>query len=136
MREVSYPNWLANVVVVKKKNEKWQVCIDFTYLKKACPNDSFPLPHIDMLVDATAGHKLLSFIDTFSGSNQILMHPDNQENTSFITKRRIFFYKVNAICPQERWSNLPEVGQQNVRKHARPNHKGLYRRHAGQVLDS
>ncbi|KAL5785135.1 hypothetical protein ACOSQ2_007527 [Xanthoceras sorbifolium] len=94
VREVNYPDWLANVVVVKKKNGKWRVCIDFTDLNKACPKDSFPLPHIDMMVDATAGHELLSFMDAFSGYNQILMHPDDQEKTSFITERGIFCYKV------------------------------------------
>ena len=65
------------------------MCIDFTDLNKACPKDSFPLPHINMLVDATAGHELLSFMDTFSGYNQILMHPNDQEKTTFITKRGI-----------------------------------------------
>ena len=94
VREVNYPDWLANVVVVRKKNGKWRICIDFTDLNKACPKDSFPLPHIDMLVDATAGHELLSFMDAFSGYNQILMHPDDQEKTSFITERGTFCYKV------------------------------------------
>ncbi|KAK1575844.1 hypothetical protein Q3G72_008838 [Acer saccharum] len=94
VREVKYPDWLANVVVVKKKNGKWRVCIDFTDLNKACPKDSFPLPHIDMLVDATAGHELLSFMDAYSGYNQILMHPDDQEKTAFVTERGIFCYKV------------------------------------------
>ena len=94
VREVNYPDWLANVVVVRKKNGKWRICIDFTDLNKACPKDSFPLPHIDMLVDATAGHELLSFMDAFSGYNQILMHPDDQEKTSFITERGTFRYKV------------------------------------------
>ena len=69
IKEVQYPDWLANVVIVKKKNGKWRVCIDFTDLNKACPKDSFPLPHIDRLVDATAGHELLSFMDAFSGYN-------------------------------------------------------------------
>ena len=67
VREVHYLDWLANVVVVRKKNGKCRVCIDFTDLNKACPKDSFPLPHIDMLVNATVGHKLLSFMDAFSG---------------------------------------------------------------------
>ena len=67
--EVFYPNWLANVVMVKKSNGKWSMCIDFTDLNKACPKDSFPLPRIDQLVDSTARHKLLSFMDTFSGYN-------------------------------------------------------------------
>ena len=73
------------------------MCIDFTDLNKACPKDSFPLPHIDMLVDAMAGHELLSFMDAFSGYNQILMHPDDQEKTAFITERGIFCYKVMPI---------------------------------------
>ena len=94
IKEVQYPDWLANVVIVKKKNGKWRVCIDFTDLNKACPKDSFPLPHIDRLVDATAGHELLSFMDAFSRYNQILMHPDDQEKTAFITERGIYCYKV------------------------------------------
>ena len=79
---------------MKKKNGKWRVCIDFTDLNKACPKDLFPLPHIDMLVDATAGHELLSFMDAYSGYNQILMHPDDQEKTAFVTERGTFCYKV------------------------------------------
>ncbi|CAA7047599.1 unnamed protein product, partial [Microthlaspi erraticum] len=94
IREVRYPEWLANVVVVRKKNGKWRVCIDFTDLNKACPKDPFPLPHIDKLVDATAGHELMSFMDAFSGYNQILMHPSDQEKTSFMTSRGIYCYKV------------------------------------------
>ncbi|XP_018479333.2 uncharacterized protein LOC108850265 [Raphanus sativus] len=54
--KVRYPDWLANPVVVKEKNGKWRVCVDFTDLNKACPKDSFPLPHIDRLVKTTAGN--------------------------------------------------------------------------------
>ena len=79
IREVKYLEWLANVVVVKKKNGKWRACINFTDLKKACPKDSFPLPKIDQLVDATAGYELLSFIDAFSGYNQIKMNPKDKK---------------------------------------------------------
>ncbi|KAL5844861.1 hypothetical protein ACOSQ4_010819 [Xanthoceras sorbifolium] len=136
VREVNYPDRLANVVVVKKKNGKWRVCIDFTDLNKACPKDSFPLPHIDMMVDATAGHELLSFIDTFSGYNQILMHPDDQEKTSFITERVIFLLQSDALWPQKRRGNLPKVSQQDVRQYARTDHGGLHRRHAGKVINS
>ena len=67
IRELYYPDWLANVVMVKKANDKWRMCIDFTDLNKAYPKDSYPLPCIDQLVDSTAGHKLLSFMDAFSG---------------------------------------------------------------------
>ncbi|XP_024012926.1 uncharacterized protein LOC112087144 [Eutrema salsugineum] len=92
--EVKYLDWLANPVVVKKKNGKWRIGVDFTDLNKACPKDSFPLPHIDRLVEATAGNELLSFMDAFSGYNQILMHPQDREKTSFITDRGIYCYKV------------------------------------------
>ncbi|KAJ9556549.1 hypothetical protein OSB04_011163 [Centaurea solstitialis] len=103
IREVKYPEWLANVVVVQKKNGKWRVCIDFTDLNKACPKDPFPLPHIDAMVDATAGHELLTFMDAYSGYNQILMHTDwtwqtsntdDQEKTAFMTDKGIYCYKV------------------------------------------
>ena len=67
IQEVYYLDWLANVVMVKKANDKWRTCVDFTDLNKACPKDSYPLPRIDQLVDSTAGHKLLSFMDAFSG---------------------------------------------------------------------
>ncbi|KAJ9536552.1 hypothetical protein OSB04_un000251 [Centaurea solstitialis] len=94
IREVKYPEWLANVVVVQKKNGKWRVCIDFTDLNKACPKDPFPLPHIDAMVDATTGHELLTFMDAYSGYNQILMHTDDQEKTAFMTDKGIYCYKV------------------------------------------
>ena len=73
IQEVHYPEWLANIVLVKKENGKWRMCVDFTDLNKACPKNSFPLPRIDQLVDSTTGHKLLTFMDTFSGYNQIKM---------------------------------------------------------------
>ena len=69
--EVYYPDWLTNVVMVKKANGKWRMCVNFTNLNKAYPKDSYPLPRINQLVDSTAGHQLLSFMDAFSGYNQI-----------------------------------------------------------------
>ena len=81
IKEVEYPEWLANVVLVKKANGKWRLCIDFTDINKACSKDNFPLSRIDLIVDATAGHELLSFIDAFSGYNHISMDPDDQEKT-------------------------------------------------------
>ena len=85
IREVFYPNWLPNVVMVKKSNGKWRMCVDFTDLNKACPKDNFPLPMIDQLVNSTTGHKLLSFMDAFSRYNQILMDEDDQEKKPFVT---------------------------------------------------
>ena len=70
-REVYYLDWLANVVMVKKASGKWRMYVDFTDLNKACPKDSYPLPRVDVLVDSTARHQLLKFMDAFSGYNQI-----------------------------------------------------------------
>ena len=89
-----YPEWLANVVLVKKTNGKWRMCVDFTDLNKACPKDSFPLLRIDQLVDSIAGHKLLTFMDAFSGYNQIRMAEEDQEKTTFITSQGLYCYKV------------------------------------------
>jgi len=87
--KAKYPEWLANPVVVKKKNGKWRVCIDFTDLNKACPKDSFPMSHIGRLVESTSGDKLLSFMDAFAGYNQIMMNSEDQEKTTFYTEQGI-----------------------------------------------
>ena len=94
IREVHYPEWLANVALVKKAHGKWRMCVDITYLNKVCLKDSFPLPRIDRLVDSTAGHKLLMFMNAFSGYNQIRMAEEDQEKTSFITSLGLHCYKV------------------------------------------
>ena len=94
IREVEYPEWLANVVLVKKENGKWRLCIDFTDVNRACPKDSFPLPRIGLIVDATAGHELLSFMDAFSGYNQISMDRDDQEKTLFVTAQGTYCCRV------------------------------------------
>ena len=108
------------MVMVKKANGKWRICVDFTNLNKACPKDSYPLPCIDQLVDSTAGHKLLSFMDTFSGYNQIRMDEVDQEKTSFITNQDLFCYKVmsfdlkNARATYQRLVNhmfRPQIGR-------------------------
>ena len=80
--------------MVKKANGKWRMCVDFTDLNKACPKDRFPLPQIDQPVDAIAGHERFSFLDAYSEYNQIRMHELDQENTTFITDRGIYCYKV------------------------------------------
>ena len=85
IREVKYPEWLANVVVVPKKGRKWRVCVDYTNLNDACPKDSFPLPQIDQIVHATSRHEMLSFLEAFSGYHQIPMAPGDEEKTAFIT---------------------------------------------------
>ena len=94
IKEVFYPEWLANTVVVKKKSGKWRVCVDFTDLNKAYPKDPFPMPKIDQLVDATIGHSRMSFLDAFQGYHQIPLASDDQEKTAFVTPVGNYYYKV------------------------------------------
>jgi hypothetical protein len=70
IRKVTYPEWLANIMIVKKANNKWRMCVDFTDLNKACPKDSYPCPKIDRLVDSTVRYEFLSFLDVYSRYHQ------------------------------------------------------------------
>ena len=94
IREVFYPEWLANTVVVKKNSGKWRVCINFTDLNKACPKDPFPMLRINQLVDATIGHPWMSFLDAFQGYHRIPLALDDQEKTAFVTLIGNYHYKV------------------------------------------
>ncbi|XP_050881388.1 uncharacterized protein LOC127084911, partial [Lathyrus oleraceus] len=89
-----YPQWVANIVPVPKKDGKVRMCVDYRDLNKASPKDDFPLPHIDTLVDNTAKFAVFSFMDGFSGYNQIKMDPEDMEKTTFITPWGTFCYKV------------------------------------------
>ena len=97
IEEIQFPEWLANPVMVKKANGKWRMCVDFTDLNDACPKDCYPLPRIDTLIDATAGHEMLSFMDGFSGYNQIKMHKEDIPKVSFITDFGVYCYLVMAF---------------------------------------
>ncbi|PKI66593.1 hypothetical protein CRG98_013002 [Punica granatum] len=90
----NYSEWVANIVPVEKKNGKVRVCIDYRDLNRASPKDNFPLPHIDVLVDNTACHTQFSFMDGFSGYNQIQMAEEDKVKTTFITMWGTFCYKV------------------------------------------
>ena len=91
---VKYLGWLANVVHVPKKDNKVRVYVDFRDLNKANIKDDFSLPHINLLVDSTAGHSMLSFMDGFSGYNQTLMAPEDMEKIAFITEWGTYCYRV------------------------------------------
>ena len=95
--EVYHPKWLANPVLVMKKNGEWRMCIDYTSLNKVCPKDPFALPRIDQIIDATAGSELLCFLDAYSGYHQIKLNVDDQEKTSFITSFGAFCYKTMSF---------------------------------------
>ena len=94
IREARYSEWIFNIVLVKKTNRKWKMCVDFMDLNKACLKDSFPLLKIDQLVDSTTIHSLLSFMDAFSGYDQIPMDKQDEKSTTFITNMGLFCYKV------------------------------------------
>ena len=94
IKEVFYPKWLANTIVVKKKSGKRHVCVDFTNLDKPCLKNPFPMPRIDQLMDATVSHPRMSFLDGFQGYHQIPLALDNQEITDFVTPIRNYHYKV------------------------------------------
>jgi putative transposase len=90
--EVFYPDWLANPVLVLKKNNTWRMCIDYTSLNKACPKDPFALPRIDQVIDSTAGYDLLSFLDAYLGYHQIPLYQPDHIKTSFITPYGAYCY--------------------------------------------
>jgi hypothetical protein len=92
IKEVFHPEWLANLVLVREKGGKWRMCVNYTGLNKACPKVPYPLPHIDQIVDSTAGCETMSFLDAYSGYHQIRMKESNQLATSFITPFGMYCY--------------------------------------------
>jgi len=83
IRPIDYLEWVLNIVLVAKIDGRVRICNDFRDLNKACPKDDFPLPNIDMIVNLTAGHTMLSLMDGFSGYNQIKITPEDQHKTAF-----------------------------------------------------
>ena len=94
IKPIKHPTWLANIVPVKKKNGQVRICVDFRDLNKACPKDEFPLPNMDVLIDSTSNHGIFSFMDGFSGYNQIKMATKDAEKTAFRTPFGNFYYTV------------------------------------------
>ena len=92
IKPIQHPRWLSNIVPIKKKNGQIRCCVDFKNLNKACPNDEFPLPNMDLLIDSAAGSTMFSFMDGFSGYNQIGMAPKDAEKTAFKTPMGNFYY--------------------------------------------
>jgi hypothetical protein len=92
IREVTYPQWLVNVVMLRKKNGKWRMCMDFIDLNKCCPKDDFPLARIDKIVDSTTSYEMMALLDCFFGYHQIWLRKEDEEETSFITPFGTFCY--------------------------------------------
>jgi hypothetical protein len=94
IKPIQHPRWLSNIVPVKKKNGQIRCCVDFCNLNKACPKDEFLLPNMDLLIDSATGHAMFSFLDGFSGYNQIRMSTKDAEKTVFRTPIDNFYYTV------------------------------------------
>src|SRR3954465_8479736 len=92
IKEVFYPDWLSNPVLVPKKNRTWRMCIDYTCLNKAYPKDPFALPRIDQVIDSTAGCQLLCFLDATTGYHHIKLDVNDQIKTTFITPFGAYCY--------------------------------------------
>ncbi|PNX93533.1 hypothetical protein L195_g016687 [Trifolium pratense] len=109
--EARYTTWLSNVVLVKKSNGKWRMCVDYTDLNRAYSKDAYPLPNIEKLVDNSLGFKLLSFMDAYSGYNQIKMVEIDKKKTTFMTESSNYYYNVmsfglkNACATYQRMMN-------------------------------
>jgi len=100
-----YVEWISNVVPVYKKNGKLRVCIDFRNLNKARPMDGYPMPVADLLVDAAAGHRIISFMDGNAGYNQIFMAEEDIPKTAFRCPGHVGLFEWTVMI-----SGLKNVG--------------------------
>ena len=91
---ISSSEWVSPLVLVPKKNGKWRICVGYKELNKATKKDHFPLPSIDQVLDGMAGKKLFSFLDGYSGYNQIQIFPEDQDKTTFTCTWGTFAYRV------------------------------------------
>ena len=94
IREEQHPDWVANIFPVLKKNGKIRVCIDYRDLNAACPKDEFPLSNFDVMINNTCGFERMSFMDGFSGYNQIKIYPEDERHASFRTPLGVYCYTV------------------------------------------
>lgn len=121
IKETTYPKWVVNPILSKKSNGDWRVCIDFTNLNKAYPKNNFPLSRIVQMVNATAEHKLLSFMDAYFCYNHSNYEPD-QRHTSFIINRCLYCYKMILFGLKNAEATYEKVCKVNIRPANRKNH--------------
>jgi hypothetical protein len=106
-REIYHSEWLANAVLVPKKDKSLRMCIDFNHNNRACPKDHFPLPRIDQIIDSTVGCERLSFLDGYSGYHQIRMYGPDEIKTAFITPFGCFCYTTMPFGLKNAGATLP-----------------------------
>jgi len=109
IKEVYHLEWLANLVLVRKNDNEWRMCVDYTDLNKHCPKDPFGLPRIDEVVDSMARCKLFSFLDCYFGYHQIALNKEDQIKTSFITPFGAYCYTTMSfgLKMQEPLTSVP-----------------------------
>jgi hypothetical protein len=112
IKEVYHLDWLANLVLIRKKNNEWRMCVDYANLNKHCPKDPFGLPRIDEVMDSTVGCELLSFFDCYSSHHQITLNKDNQikytlwhlllhDHVIWAQKRQSYLSACNTRVPRK-----------------------------------
>ena len=115
IREIKQATWVANPVLVPKKNTKvLRMCVDFTSLNKHCPKDHFPLPRIDQIVDSTAGCQRLSFLDAYSGYHQIRMKIEDEELTAFVTPFGVYCYTTMPFGLKNAGATYQRIDRKSV----------------------
>ena len=100
IEEIECPSQLANIVLIKKKCGQIKICVDFQDLNKACPKDEFPLPNVDILVDAVASHERFSFMDGYSGYNKIFMELADAQNAGATYQKTMTLIFGNMLHKQ------------------------------------
>eukprot|EP00253_Pinus_taeda_P003432 PITA_03432 len=111
--------WIANLVVVRKKSGEIRLCVDFRNLNKCSKKDNYPLPKMEHLLQKVSGAKVTSFIDGFSGFNQVVVHPDDQEKTAFTIPWGTFMYAkipfglMNVGATFQRAMDIAFVGEKD-----------------------
>jgi len=117
IREEQYPEWISSVVPVKKKNGDICICIDFRDLNKACPKDDFPLPTMEIMIDNTSTYEAFSFMDGYSGYNQIRMAPEDEKHTAFRTPMGVLL-PSHAVRPQECRRDISTSNDSHIQRSA------------------
>eukprot|EP00253_Pinus_taeda_P029127 PITA_29127 len=114
-----YSKWIANLVVVRKKNGEIRLCVDFKNLNKCSKKDNYPLPKMEHLLQRVSGARVMSFLDGFSGYNKIVVHPEDQEKTAFTTPWGTFMYSkmpfglMNVGATFQRAMDIAFVGEKD-----------------------
>ncbi|GJW60501.1 reverse transcriptase domain-containing protein [Tanacetum coccineum] len=115
MKEVHYHDWLSNLMMVKKHDDSWRMCVDFKGLNKACLKDGYPLPEIDWKVESLWGFPFKCFLDAYKGYHQSQMAKEDKEKTTFIKSQGIFYYTKMPFEKDFHWT------EQKLKKHFQAN---------------